>query len=193
MKCYKSNFLFKEWELGHHCHFKLAASICIYPQGLSSLLPSNISAQAGQSLSTDDVCRKHSFMLTALKNQSLKMSRCISELTREAGEKPQLGECCERGCTPQSSLSFTEVVQQVMSNLYLFSLPLVTWYRAVVVRWRTARSAEALWIFSLCQNVGFSGHGSLWCLLEPRAGPNNPMGPSKNLYKRDSYATPLTM
>lgn len=62
-------------------------------------------------------------MLTALKNQHLKMSRCISELAREAGEKPQLGECCESGCASESCLSFTEVVQQVMSNLCLFSFP----------------------------------------------------------------------
>lgn len=82
LKCYKSDFLFKEWELVHHIHLELAAGLCIYPQGLSSLLPSNISAQAGQSLSTDDVCRKHSFMLTALKNQSLKMSRYAPKLAQ---------------------------------------------------------------------------------------------------------------
>lgn len=62
-------------------------------------------------------------MLTALKNQSLKTSRCISELASEAGEKPQPGECCESGCASESCLSFTEVVQQVMPNLYLLSFP----------------------------------------------------------------------
>lgn len=40
-----------------------------------------------------------------------------------AAGKPWLAVCCERGCASESSLSFSEVVQRVMSNLYLFSFP----------------------------------------------------------------------
>lgn len=69
VKCYKSNFLFKEWELIHHAHLELAAGICTCPQGLSPLIPSSIFPQAGLSPSTDDMHRKHSFMLMALKTK----------------------------------------------------------------------------------------------------------------------------
>lgn len=40
-----------------------------------------------------------------------------------AARKPQLAVHCERGCASESSLSFNEVVQRVMSNMYLFSFP----------------------------------------------------------------------
>lgn len=40
-----------------------------------------------------------------------------------AAGKPRIDVCCERGCASESNLSSKEVVQLVMSILYLFSFP----------------------------------------------------------------------
>lgn len=40
-----------------------------------------------------------------------------------AAGRPWLAVLCERGCASESSFSFNEVVQYIVSNLYLFSFP----------------------------------------------------------------------
>lgn len=149
------------------------------PQGLSSLLPSNISAQAGQSLSTEDVCRKRSFMLTALKNQSLKMSRCISELAERQVRNLSLVSVWEGLLFWKQPLFYWDHSAGNVTPVFVF---LSFWWHGTELLWSWG---EQPGLQKPCGSSLVPGYGIFraWItvvLLEWRAGPN-PMGPSQNL------------
>lgn len=103
-----------------------------------------------------------------------------------AAGKPGLAACREKGCASESSLSFHEVVQQVMSTLYLFSFPSGNTARRYCGQVADSQVCSSLGDLLLVpggsSRLDFQGTDhSRVCWTCRWDGPNNPMGPSQTL------------